>query len=96
MPADYDFTCNNNFEGGGWFLVRFNSFGSQPRWYRASDGLRGTDEYGYPGLGEYSIYYRHLMNPDSELLFVVGLFIRLACTSLQHNGVSLQGISVTG
>ncbi len=76
---DYDLTCNNNFEGGGWLLVRYNSFGSQPRWYRATDGLRGTDVYGYPGLGEYSIYYANLMKPESELLFVVGSFIGLAC-----------------
>ncbi len=53
-------------------LVRYNSFGSQPRWYRATDGLRGTDVYGYPGLGEYSVYFRHLMKPESELLFVIG------------------------
>jgi hypothetical protein len=93
---DYDFDCNNNFEGGGWLRVRYNSYGFEPRWYLATDGLRGTDVYGYPGLGEYSIYYRNLMNPGSELLFVLGSFIWLACTSLQPNGVSLQEISNIG
>jgi hypothetical protein len=72
---DYNFTCNNNFEGGGWLLVRYNSFGSQPHWFRATDGLRGTDVYGYPGLEEYSIYYKHLLKPESELLFVIGLLL---------------------
>ncbi len=71
---DIDLTCNNAFEGGGWLLVRYSSFGSTPSWYRAVDGLRGADVYGYPGLGEYSIYFRDLLKPESELLFVVGKY----------------------
>ena len=71
--VDVQLTCNSAFEGGDWLLVRHSSFsGTTPKWYRATDGLRGTDVYGYPGQSEYSVYFRDLMKPESELLFVVG------------------------
>jgi hypothetical protein len=70
--TDVNLICNHGFEGGGWLQVRYNSFGSSPKWYVATDGLRGFDVYGYPGLGEYSIYFKNLMKPESELLIVVG------------------------
>ena len=68
---DVSFFCENSFEGGGWLQVRYIS-SSPEKWYRAQDGLRGTDVYGYPGLSEYSIYFKNLMQPSSELLFVIG------------------------
>ena len=79
LLVDYEFACDNQFEGGGWLLVRFHNLYSQPRWYRATDGLRGTDVYGYPGLGrtEYSLYYSNLLKPESELLFVIGAWFFL-------------------
>jgi hypothetical protein len=65
--------CNNVFEGGNWLQVRFNNYGSSPKWFRATDGLRGTDVYGYPGQVEYSLYFKDLMSLDTELLFVIGM-----------------------
>ncbi len=71
--ADVQLTCNSAFEGGDWLLVRYKSLTSDDRrWYQATDGLRGTDVYGYPGQSEYSVYFRDLMKPESELLFVIG------------------------
>jgi hypothetical protein len=69
---DVNFVCENSFEGGGWLQVRYiNS--SPEKWHRAQDGLRGTDVYGYPGLSEYSIYFKNLMKPADELLFSLGM-----------------------
>jgi hypothetical protein len=66
--------CENLFEGGGWLQVRYVS--SDPvKWHHAQDGLRGTDVYGFPGASEYSIYFKNLMQPSSELLFVVGMYV---------------------
>ncbi len=49
---------------------------SGANWHPASDGLAGTEVYGDPdGTGTYSIYYNHILNATSELLFVLG-----ACT----------------
>jgi hypothetical protein len=64
--------CNRVFEGGNWLQVRHKVFTS-PKWHLAKDGLRGMDAYGYPGLDEYSIYFNHLLKPDTELLFVLGM-----------------------
>jgi hypothetical protein len=73
LPPDVDFVCANDFEGGGWLLVRYRKLHSYG-WHRANDGMRGVDEYGYPGLIEYSIYFKHMMRPETELLFAVGMF----------------------
>jgi hypothetical protein len=70
--ADVNFVCENSFEGGGWLQVRFIS-ASPEKWHRAQDGLRGTDVYGYPGLSEYSIYFKDLMKTNDQLLFVLGM-----------------------
>ncbi len=51
--------------------VRHKSFTS-PKWHQAADGLRGLDVYGYPGLEEYSIYFRNMLTPGTELAFVLG------------------------
>jgi hypothetical protein len=69
--ADVSLVCNNAFEGGSWLQVRHKSFAT-PKWHLAKDGLRGVDEYGHPGLAEYSIYFQHLMSSQTELLFVLG------------------------
>jgi hypothetical protein len=75
MYIDFTFVCENSFEGGGWLQVRYiNS--SPEKWHRARDGLRGTDVYGYPGLSEYSIYYKDLLAPNSVLLFSTGMHVR--------------------
>ncbi len=76
------FNCDNTFEGAGWLRVRYVSYASwAPRWFQSRDGLRGSDEYGYVTDGEYSIYYKNLLKPDNEMLFVIGLrSLCLMCT----------------
>jgi hypothetical protein len=70
--ADYTYVCDHLFENGGWLQVRFKSFAGAPSWHIARDGLRGIDVYGYPGASEYSIYYKHLLQGDTEMLFRAG------------------------
>ncbi len=41
--------CDNDFEGGGWWLVRRVKQGTT--WHPATDDLRGTDVYGLDGYG---------------------------------------------
>jgi hypothetical protein len=69
--TDNTFVCNGAFEGGGWLQVRHKAFNS-PKWHLATDGLRGLDVYGYPGLDEYSIYFADKLKRETELLFVLG------------------------
>ncbi len=70
--TDSNFVCNGAFEGGGWLQVRHKAFNS-PKWHLATDGLRGLDVYGYPGLDEYSIYFADKLKRETELLFVLGM-----------------------
>jgi hypothetical protein len=70
--ADYTYICDHTFENGGWLQVRFKSFAGAPSWHISRDGLRGVDVYGYPGASEYSIYYKHILQWDNEMLFRVG------------------------
>ncbi len=82
--------CENAFEGGGWLQVRY--IDSLPeKWYRAQDGLRGTDVYGYPGLSEYSIYFKNLMKTTDELLFVLGMQGGSLCIALSDSCPSVIG-----
>ncbi len=69
--TDYAFVCQGNFVGGGWLQVRHKSFTS-PKWHQATDGMRGFDVYGYPGLEEYSVYFNNMLTPGTELAFVLG------------------------
>jgi hypothetical protein len=72
--ADYSYVCDHTFENGGWLQVRFKTFAGSPSWHIARDGLRGVDVYGYPGTpsGEYSLFYNHILRPETEMLFRVG------------------------
>jgi hypothetical protein len=71
--ADATFNCDNTFEGAGWLQVRYVRYASSaPRWFQSRDGLRGSDEYGLINDAEFSIYYKNLLKPDNEMLFVIG------------------------
>ncbi len=68
-------TCNNNFEGGGWALVRRVKKGSV--WHPATDGLRGTSVYGIRNSrinddSVLSISYSTNVWTGTEFLFMIG------------------------
>jgi hypothetical protein len=68
-------TCNNDFEGGGWALVRRVKKGSV--WYAANDNLRGTASYGLQNSvinddSTFSIPYSTIVWDETEFLFMMG------------------------
>ncbi len=68
-------SCNNDFEGGGWALVRRVKKGST--WYAANDNLRGTARYGIENSritdnSAFSIPYSTNLWIGTEFLFMMG------------------------
>jgi hypothetical protein len=77
-------TCNNDFEGGGWALVRRVKKGST--WFAASDNLRGTAVYGLQNSrvndnSAFSIPYSTNVWAGTEFLFMIGTY---QITSVYH------------
>jgi hypothetical protein len=69
-------TCNNDFEGGGWALVRRVKKGNV--WFAANDNLRGTAEYGLQNSrindnSAFSILYSTNVWAGTEFLFMMGM-----------------------
>ncbi len=66
------FFCENNFEGGGWALVRRVRQGTT--WHPATDNLQGTDTYGTSGNSSsnstFSLHFASLIT-SSETLFLL-------------------------
>jgi hypothetical protein len=78
-------TCNNDFEGGGWALVRRVKKGNV--WFAANDHLRGTAEYGLQNSrindnSAFSILYSTNVWAGTEFLFMIGMLT--ASESLKH------------
>jgi hypothetical protein len=76
--VDSALTCNNDFEGGGWALVRRVKKGSV--WFAANDNLRGTAEYGLQNSrindnSAFSIPYATNVWPGTEFLFMTGMIV---------------------
>jgi hypothetical protein len=70
-------TCNNDFEGGGWALVRRVKKGNV--WFAANDNLRGTAEYGLQNArindnSAFSIPYSTNLWAGTEFLFMMGMW----------------------
>ncbi len=68
-------TCNNDFEGGGWALVRRVAKGST--WFQANDNLRGTSVYGITNSrmtadSSFSILYASRVRDGTEFLIMSG------------------------
>ncbi len=65
--------CENQFEGGGWVLVRRVKQGQV--WHQATDHLRGTHSYGGYGTPtsdfSFSLAWSTLVNA-TEFLFITG------------------------
>jgi hypothetical protein len=69
-------TCNNDFEDGGWALVRRVKKGNV--WFAANDNLRGTAEYGLVNSrindnSAFSILYSTNVWAGTEFLFMMGM-----------------------
>ncbi len=91
-------TCNNNFESGGWALVRRVKKGSS--WHPATDNLRGMAFYGIRNSkmtegSVFSIPYANILWDGTEMLFTFGsllwciLCIHLRCVAVVHLMYSL-------
>ncbi len=69
------YQCENQFEGGGWVLVRRVKAGS--KWHPATDDLRGTDAYGIYGTttsdSTFSIAYSSWVTLSTPFLFMTGM-----------------------
>jgi hypothetical protein len=67
-------SCENEFEGGNWALVR--RVRQSSTWHPATDALTGKDVYGTYGLGNadstFSIDYSSWVNSSTEFLFITG------------------------
>jgi hypothetical protein len=69
-------TCSNDFEGGGWALVRRVKKGSV--WHAAKDNLKGTASYGTKNAritddSSFSIPYVTNVWVGTEFLFMIGM-----------------------
>jgi hypothetical protein len=66
------YVCENNFEGGGWALVRRVRQGTT--WHPATDNLQGIDIYGTSGSSTsdstFSLPFAYLIT-SSETLFLL-------------------------
>jgi hypothetical protein len=75
-------TCTNDFEGGGWALVRRVKKGSV--WHAAKDNLRGTASYGTKNAritddSSFSIPYVTNVWAATEFLFMIGMLLCMLC-----------------
>ncbi len=73
--AALQYFCEDNFEGGGWALVRRVRQGST--WHPARDNLRGTEAYGVADSSTsgatFSLPFASLITSDETLvLFATG------------------------
>ncbi len=77
----FQFFCENNFEGGGWALVRRVKQGS--KWHPATDNLAGNDFYGTAGSSTsdstFSLPFAYLISNETLLLLASGMKLHVLC-----------------
>jgi hypothetical protein len=68
------YSCETDFEGGGWVLVRRVKSGSL--WHPATDDLRGRDVYGLYGSSTspsiFSVEFSSWVTQSTDFLFITG------------------------
>jgi hypothetical protein len=84
-------TCNNDFEGGGWALVRRVKKGTV--WHASKDNLRGTASYGMINArinddSSFSVPYVTNVWTGTEFLFMIGTLHAGSRANLPNNSLT--------